>query len=310
MKIWTTKDIPSQARIRAVITGATGGIGYETALGLASAGAEVLVSGRNPDKGQVAIEQLRRAVPGANVHFESLDLASLDSIRNFAGRLDAENKPLNLLINNAGVMAPPKRRLTADGFEIQFGTNHLGHFALTGLLLPLLRKAPAPRVVTVSSLAHRGGKIDFDNLQAERRYDPFTAYSQSKLANLLFTFELQRRSDAHGWGLTAIAAHPGIARTDLIANGPGAGGMIGILSKLFGGFVTHAAADGALPTLFAATSAEAKPMGYYGPTRLREMRGPVGPAAVAPQAQDEIVARRLWEESESLTEVRFPVENS
>jgi NAD(P)-dependent dehydrogenase (short-subunit alcohol dehydrogenase family) len=202
-------------------------------------------------------------------------------------------------------MAYKERRLTEDGFEAQFGTNHLGHFALTGLLLPLLRKEPGVRVVNVSSLAHRGGKIDFDNLQAERKYTPWQAYQQSKLANLLFTLELQKRSDAEGWGLMVNAAHPGYARTDLIPNGPGSGGWQGVLGRMMGGFFSHSAFDGALPTLFAATSPEAKALGYYGPDGFYELKGLVAPAFVAARAKDEVVARRLWEVSERLTGVAW-----
>jgi NAD(P)-dependent dehydrogenase (short-subunit alcohol dehydrogenase family) len=212
---------------------------------------------------------------------------------------------LDLLINNAGVMDLPTRRLTEDGFEMQFGTNHLGHFALTALLLPLLRRGQSPRVVNVSSLAHRGGEINFDNLQAEREYRSWPAYEQSKLANLLFTLELQRRSDAYGWGLMSNAAHPGFARTDLIPNGPGTGGVKGIAMKLLGVFMSHSAAAGALPTLFAATAPEAMPGGYYGPNGWSEFKGAVSPAKVYPQAKNEVVARKLWEVSEQLTGVKW-----
>ena len=308
MKIWTVADIPSQRGKLAVVTGATGGLGYETALALASAGAEVLVTGRNAEKGRVAMERIKRAVPSAKVRFEMLDLASLASVRAFAARMIARGQPLDLLINNAGVMDLPARRLTEDGFEMQFGTNHLSHFALTGLLLPLLGRAEAPRVVNVSSLAHRGGKIDFDNLQAERKYKSWPAYQQSKLANLLFTFELQRRSDAYGWGVMSNAAHPGYARTDLIPNGPGTGGVKGVLAKIFGSFMSHSAADGALPTLFAATSPAAAPEGYYGPNGFYELKGPVAPARVFPQAKDGGVARKLWAVSEQFTGMTWPAE--
>ena len=307
MNDWSLAHIPSQRGKLAVITGATGGLGYETALALAGAGAEVLVTGRNTEKGRVAIERIRRAVSSAKVRFEMLDLASLHSVRAFAAKMVANGQPLDLLINNAGVMDLPGRRLTEDGFEMQFGTNHLSHFALTGLLLPVLRSAEAPRVVNVSSLAHRGGKIDFDNLQAERKYRSWPAYQQSKLANLLFTFELQRRSDSNGWGLMSNAAHPGYARTDLIPNGPGTGDLKGAGAKLVGSFMSHSAAAGALPTLFAATSSAAMPMGYYGPNGFYELKGPVAPAKVLPQAKDETVARKLWEVSERLTGVRWPV---
>jgi NAD(P)-dependent dehydrogenase (short-subunit alcohol dehydrogenase family) len=288
MNQWSVADIPSQHGKLAVITGATGGLGYETALALAGAGAEVRVTGRNAEKGRVAIERIKRAVPSANVRFEMLDLASLNSVRAFAAKMVANDQPLDLLINNAGVMDLPGRRLTEDGFEMQLGTNHLSHFALTGLLLPVLLRAEA-RVVNISSLAHRGGKIDFDNLQAERKYRSWPAYQQSKLANLLFTFELQRRSDSGGWGLMSNAAHPGYAR------------------RLVGSFMSHSAAAGALPTLFAATSPTATPMGYYGPNGFYELKGAVAPAKVLPQAKDETVARKLWEVSERLTGVKWPV---
>lgn len=300
-------DSPSQHRKLAVVTGATGGLGYETALALAVMGAEVLVTGRNPEKGRLAIQRIQRAVPSARVSFEVLDLASLASIRAFATQMEAKGQPVDLLINNAGVMDLPTRRLTEDGFEMQFGTNHLSHFALTGLLLPLLRKAETPRVVNVSSLAHRAGKIEFDNLQAERKYRSWPAYQQSKLANLLFTFELQRRSDAGEWGLMSNGAHPGYARTDLIPNGPGRGGVKGVLVGLLGSFMSHSAAAGALPTLFAATSPEATPAGYYGPNGFYELKGPVAPAKVMPQAKEEAVARKLWEVSEQLTGVGYDV---
>ena len=309
MNPWSIADIPPQNGKLAVVTGATGGLGYETALALARAGAEVLVTGRNAEKGRAAIEGIKRAVPSAKVDFAVLDLASLASIRGFAASMLSSGRPLDLLINNAGVMDLPTRRLTEDGFELQFGTNHLSHFALTALLLPLLRKAHAPRVVNVSSLAHRGGKIDFNNLQAERKYNSWAAYQQSKLANLLFTFELQRRSDAHGWGLMSNAAHPGYARTELIPNGPGTGGLKGIGMKVLGSFLSHSAAAGALPTLFAATSPLAAPNGYYGPNGFYELKGTLAPAKVFPQAKDEAVARKLWEVSEQLTGVEWPAED-
>jgi NAD(P)-dependent dehydrogenase (short-subunit alcohol dehydrogenase family) len=309
MNPWSVADIPPQSGKLAIVTGATGGLGYETALALARAGAEVLVTGRNAEKGRAAIEGIKRAVPSAKVRFAMLDLASLASIRTSAASMLANGRPLDLLINNAGVMDLPTRRLTEDGFELQFGTNHLSHFALTALLLPLLRKAQAPRVVNVSSLAHRSGKIDFSNLQAERKYSSWAAYQQSKLANLLFTFELQRRSDAYGWGLISNAAHPGYARTELIPNGPGTGGLKGVGMKVLGSFMGQSAAAGALPTLFAATSPEAAPNGYYGPNGFYELKGPVAPAKVFPQAKDEAVARKLWEVSEQLTGVKWPAKD-
>jgi NAD(P)-dependent dehydrogenase (short-subunit alcohol dehydrogenase family) len=307
MEKWTVNDVPPQTGKLAIVTGATGGLGFETAVGLANAGAEVVLAGRNREKGRMAVERIIRSLPAAKVRFELLDLASLASVGAFAEEMVAKGRPLDLLINNAGVMDLPTKRLTSDGFEMQFGTNHLSHFALTGLLLPLLRSAQSARVVNVSSLAHRGGKIDFDNLNAERSYKPWPAYQQSKLANLLFTFELQRLSDAYGWGLMSNAAHPGYARTDLIENGPGTKGLRGILAKVLQP-LSHSAADGALPTLFGATSSEAEPTGYYGPNGFYELKGPVAPAYVAPQAKDETVAQKLWEVSEKLTRVGWPIE--
>jgi NAD(P)-dependent dehydrogenase (short-subunit alcohol dehydrogenase family) len=219
MASWTTKNIPPQNGRCAVVTGA-GGLGFEDALALARAGAEVIIASRDPGKGAEAVAQIRQAVPAANVRFERLDLASLASVADFATRVRAQRTSLDLLINNAGVMTPPMRQATADGFELQLGTNYLGHFALTAHLLPLLRKGQDARVVTLSSVAARGGKIDFDNLNAERGYQPMPVYGQSKLACLMFALELQRRSDAAGWGVTSIAAHPGIARTELLFNAP------------------------------------------------------------------------------------------
>jgi NAD(P)-dependent dehydrogenase (short-subunit alcohol dehydrogenase family) len=303
--MWTLADIPSQAGRRAVITG-TGGLGYETALALAAAGASVILAGRNETKGRGSVVRILNRHPQAAIVFERLDLADLASIADFAGRMDAVGQPIDLLINNAGVMAPPKRETTKDGFELQFGTNHLGHFALTGRLLPLLRAGRAPRVTTVSSGAHHTGQIDFDDLQRARRYSPWLAYSQSKLANLLFAFELQRRSDAAGWGLMSDAAHPGYARTELIANGPGLNSLSSrIGSLLIAPWASQSPADGALPQLFAATSPDAKPAGYYGPSRLFELVGPPEPARISRAAQDPAVAQRLWEVSEGLTHVRF-----
>src|SRR5258707_8963060 len=265
-------EIPSQLGRSAVVTGATGGLGYETALALAKAGAEVPLPGRHDRKGQSAIEKISREVPDAKVKYESLDLASLASVADFAQRMHSR-KALDLLINNAGVMALPRRQTTADGFEMQFGTNYLGHYALTAQLLPLLRRAQQPRVVSRSSIAHRTGFIQFSDLQGERFYSPWKAYNQSKLAMLMFALELQRRSDAAGWNLISNAAHPGWARTDLFTNGPGAG-LLAFASQLAAPLFSQSAESGALPTLFAATSPQAKGGGYYGPNGLNELKGP------------------------------------
>lgn len=303
-KPWSRNDIPSQKGKLAVITGSTGGIGYETARALAASGAEVILAARNADKGKETIRKISQESPNAKVRFEPIDLASLDSVRKFARRLIAEKRPLDLLINNAAVMNPPARLETADGFELQFGTNYLGHFALTGLLLPLLRQAGTPRVVTLSSVAARSGEIDFDDLQAERGYKPMRAYSQTKLACLMFSLELQRRSDASGWGIESMAAHPGISRTDLIHNGVGARSAAG-LARTFLPFLFQPAWQGALPTLFAATSPEAKPGAYYGPDRMGEIRGYPAVAKAPPQSLDTRAATKLWAESERLTGSSF-----
>ncbi len=304
MVAWTVNNIPNQQGRSAVVTG-TGGLGFEDALALARAGAEVIIAGRNPVKGAEAVNKVRAAVPKANVCFEMLDLANLASIKAFGARMQTQRQSLDLLINNAAVMAPPNRKVTSDGFELQFGTNYLGHFALTAYLLPFLRKGRNPRVVNVSSIAARDGAIHFDDLQSERSYQPMQAYGQSKLANLLFSFELQRRSDAAGWGLLSIAAHPGISRTDLIPNGAGSNSVSGLLRRFLGPIAFQLAAQGALPTLFAATDPDAKGGKYYGPHRLSETRGFPTTAKIPPQAEDASVATRLWTISEGLTGVSF-----
>jgi NAD(P)-dependent dehydrogenase (short-subunit alcohol dehydrogenase family) len=302
---WTTADIPPMDGKTAVITGATGGLGYETALALAGAGAEVVLTGRNDAKGRDALQKIRSQFPNAGIAYETLDLASLASVADFARRFAATHRSLDLLINNAGVMALPQRQMTEDGFEMQFGTNYLGHYALTAHLLPWLRRGNQPRVVSLSSLVHRWGAIDFDDLQGSRSYGPNKAYGQSKLAMLMFALELQRRSDASGWGLMSNAAHPGYARTELIANGPGASGFLWQLNKLLRPYVSQSAAEGALPTLFAATSPEAKPAGYYGPDWFYELKGPPVPAKIMPQAKDAAAAALLWDVSAALTGVSF-----
>jgi len=298
MSKWISAEIPSQAGRIAVVTG-TGGLGLETALVLARAGAETVIAGRDTAKGAAAVERVRAAHPAARMQFEELDLASLKSVRDFARRLADRTDRLDLLVNNAGVMVPPVRKETADGFELQFGTNHLGHFALTGRLLPLLRNGSASRVVSLSSVAARSGRINFDDLNATKAYKPMPAYSQSKLACLMFALEFQHRSSGNGWGVTSIAAHPGVARTDLLHNAPGRWSAMGVARSLLW-FLFQPAAQGALPTLFAATSPDAQPGGYYGPDALSETRGYPAPAKVPPQALDEGVARRLWEQSDAM----------
>lgn len=303
MANWTAADIPSQRGRTAVVTG-TGGLGFEDALALARAGATVILAGRSRQKGLAAVQRIRQEVAGTDVRFEEVDLASLASVEAFGARLRHSRDSLDLLINNAGVMTPPTRQTTSDGFELQLGTNHLGHFALTAHLLPLLRSGSKPRLVTVSSIAARNGAIRFDDLQSERGYDAMAAYSQSKLACLMFALELQRRADAGGWGVQSIAAHPGISRTDLLPNGAGAWSAAG-MARRFLWFLFQPVAQGALPTLFAATSPGARGGSYYGPDRLGETRGHPTVARIPHQALDRDDAARLWSESERLTGVSF-----
>lgn len=303
-KNWTSADIPSQKGRSVVVTG-TGGIGYETALELTKAGAEVIMAGRNKDKGEESIRKIKEMVPSGNIRFEKLDLAELASIKAFGKKMRSERKSLDILINNAAVMTPPKRLITKDKFELQMGTNYLSHFALTAELLPLLKNGKDPRVITLSSIANRSGKINFNDLQAEQNYVPMDVYAQSKLACLMFAFELQRRSDAAGWGIRSMSVHPGISRTELIPNGSGKNSAAGIVRRLFGPIFFQPAAHGAWPSLYAATAKEAKGGAYYGPSKLNEMRGYPTLSKVPVQANDTLVASRLWEVSEKFTNVKF-----
>jgi NAD(P)-dependent dehydrogenase (short-subunit alcohol dehydrogenase family) len=305
---WTTSDMPSQSGRLAVVTGATGGLGYATALALAAAGAEVVLAGRNDSKGARALARLRAAHPGATARFERLDLASLDSVAAFAQTMLAAGRGIDLLVNNAGVMAPPERQLTVDGFELQLATNYLGHFALTARLLPLLRRVPGARVINVSSLAASLDAIDFTDLQSQRSYVPFQVYGMTKLALVMFALELQRRSEAAGWGIDGMAAHPGYARTDIIGNGPASRGIRGALWRIAKPVLlpfSPAAGLAALPILLAATSPDARGGGFYGPTGWHEFKGPPGTAKMPARALDGSVAASLWETSERLAGVRF-----
>ena len=300
---WTTGQIPPQTGKTVLITGANSGIGYQAALELARHGAHVLMGVRSRQKGEAALARLLREALGASAEVVELDMASLSSIRRFN---ESYAGPLDVLVNNAGVMALPTRELTEDGFERQFGTNHLGHFALTGLLMPKLLAASAPRVVTVSSLAHRNGKMDFDNLQSEKRYVPWDAYNQSKLANLLFARELDRRARAAGLGLRSIPVHPGISRTSIVDNGPGGGSLKMVMLKVLSPLITQDDAAGALPTLYGATAPEAKGGEYIGPDGFQAFRGSPTVEQPRPQALDEAAGKRLWTVSEQLTGVVYP----
>lgn len=304
-KFWTVGDMPSQKGRTIVITG-TGGLGFEDALALARAGGDVIIAGRNPAKGAEAIKRIKEQVPDASVNFEAIDLGNLASISAFSQRLNNGRDHIDVLINNAGVMTPPARQTTIDGFELQFGTNYLGHFALTAKLLPMLMRGKAPRVVTLSSVAARGANasINFNDLQAEHNYRPMPVYSQSKLACLMFAFELQRRSEEAGWGIASMAAHPGISRTDLLHNAPGRRSVQGLL-RSYMWFLFQPAAQGALPTLFAATAADARGGAYYGPHRFGETRGYPALSHPPRQALETHVAHRLWQTSEQLTGIAF-----
>lgn len=302
---WSTRDMPSQAGRIVLITGGTSGMGYEDALAMSRAGAEVIIAARNAERGAEAIGRIRESVPDAKVQFEAVDLANLASVRQLADRLNQRLPRLDVLINNAAIMAPPERGTSADGYELQLATNYLGHFALTGLLVPLLRESEDARVVSLSSIAAARGAMNFDDLQAEQAYNPYTAYAQSKLAILHWAFALQRRSEAAGWGIRSIAAHPGVAVTELIARGPG-------LDSQFGQQWAqdrdeyHSAAQGAVPTLYAATAPEAVGGAYYGPTGEEEKRGPLGFASTPQAATVQADAERLWALSERLTGVTYP----
>ncbi len=306
---WSLNNAPRLDEVTAIVTGSTGGLGYETAFGLAQKGATVVLAGRNPAKGAQAVERVTRAVPGARVRFEPLDLASLASVAQFAEAVaKARGGVIDILVNNAGVMGLPKRQLTRDGFEQQIGVNYLGHFALTALLKDALCSASGGgRVVNVASLAHRRGVLALDDLQSAKSYDPMRTYRQSKLAMLAFAIELQRRAERNQWPLRSYAAHPGWARTEIIGNGPGSGAP-GLKERLLAGafdMMAQSARDGALPMLYAAMAPEAVPGAYYGPTNLGETRGPPGPARVFPQAMDTAASARLWALSEQLTGTAF-----
>ena len=296
---WTSEDVPGQQGRLAVVTGANTGLGFETARVLAARGASVVLAVRDTEKGKAAAARIAGTTPGANVMVQPLDLASLESIRAAAGALRARHPAIDLLVNNAGVMFPPKQA-TRDGFELQFGTNHLGHFALTGLLLEQMLPVPGSRVVTVSSLAHRvRARINFDDLQGERSYSRVAAYGQSKLANLMFAYELARRLSGAG-ATIAVAAHPGLAATELSRYTPA---IVAFSYAL----VSQHAAMGALPVLRAATDPGVAGGQYYGPRGFFGARGYPTLAHSSRRSRDTAVQRRLWAVSEELTGVTFPV---
>lgn len=307
MPRWTTADMPDQTGKIAVVTGANSGLGYESAQALIRRGAHVVIACRNQTKAAEAAAQLEACAPETSLDSIPLDLSSLASVRDFVDTFSANYDRLDILLNNAGVMAPPRGE-TADGFELQFGTNHLGHFALTGLLMPTLSATPGSRVVTVSSMAHLNGRIDFDDLQHERAYSRYEAYSQSKLANVLFGRELQRRLAAAGAGTISVIAHPGLSSTNLqqaTAEASGSrfeGGLYHFLLNLVG----QSAAMGSLPQLYAATMPGVRGGEFYGPHGFY-IRG--YPTAIKGSAasNDPAAAERLWRVSEALTGVAYPL---
>lgn len=313
MQHWSENDIPDLSGTRALVTGAASGIGYEAARALAQKGAHVILVDRNAEGGRAARERIRGLSPNASVEFRVLDLGHLQSVRDFAGALAAEGTPLDLLINNAGIQPISERRTSADGFELSFAIGHLGHFVLTAGLFPLLSRATAPRVVTVSSMVHGKGALDWDDLQLERGYAAQRAYNRTKLANLLFAREFQRRLGAAQSKVRSIAVHPGVAQTAIGANrrqlgkfGPGDYLVSTILSFVMP-WLGQPAQAGALPTLYAATAPDAQAGGFYGPGGFGEMKGPPAPATVKPAAQNPADAERLWTLTEELTGTRFAV---
>jgi NAD(P)-dependent dehydrogenase (short-subunit alcohol dehydrogenase family) len=299
---WSADQIPDQRGRTAIVTGANSGLGLATARELARAGAQVVLACRNPDKGCSAGEEILAAVPDASIEVGVLDLGRLESVRTFAEWFRAERGRLDLLINNAGLMAPP-RGVTADGFELQFGTNHLGHFALTGLLIGAMEGREDARVITLSSGAHRMGRITFDDLQSERRYRRWSAYGQSKLANLMFALELDRRLRAADAPVKSIAAHPGYAATNLQSSAPPL--LDRLVMAVSNRLLAQSADMGALPSLYAATYPGLEGGSYIGPDGIAEQRG--HPKLVAPSkaARNVPAARRLWAISEELTGVHY-----
>ena len=304
MDRWTAAQIKDQSGWGFVVTGANSGLGFETARQLAAHRAHVVLAGRSEEKGLAAVERIRTGNPGALVEFRLLDLADLDSVRDFAGTLQCDAVALDVLVNNAGVMFPP-RLLTRQGFESQFATNHLGHFALTGLLFDTIRRGKDARVVTVSSLEHKGGSIHFDDLAGDRSYSPRAFYRQSKFANVLFALELDRRVRAAGIPVRSVLAHPGWSATNLQTSAPT--GVMKQLMRIGNRVLAQSAEMGALCQLYAAVDPGAEGGSFYGPDGLGELRGHPTRVRPAPSATDTETARRLWDLSEELTGVSFGI---
>ena len=305
--------VPDLSGRLAVVTGSNSGLGFGLARRLSAAGADVVMAIRNRAKGEAAIDEIRATVPNAKLTIKPLDLSSLAGVAALGEELNADGRPIDILVNNAGVMTPPQRDTTTDGFELQFGSNHLGHFALTAHLLPLLRAADQARVVSLSSLAARRGRIHFDDPQFEKSYTPMQAYGQSKLAVLMFARELDRRSKEAGWGIVSNAAHPGLTKTNLQITGPSRGRAkpstmerLYTLSWRLTPFLWQEIDEGILPALYAATSPQAEGGAFYGPHGIYEAAGGGVTAAKVPaRARDDADCRQLWEISERLTGVNY-----
>lgn len=304
MPRWKSSDIPDQSGRTAIVTGGNSGLGYYTCLELARHGARVVLASRSDVRGKEAVARIIAEVPNADVELRSLDLADLSNIRSFADGIQSSYPSIDLLVNNAGVMAVDKAK-TADGFEMQMGTNHLGHFALTGLLLPLMVNVPGARVVTVSSNAHKPAKLDLDDLQHEKRYRKWIVYGQTKLANLLFTYELQRRLTAADAPLISVAAHPGTAATNLVRVSAGNNPVKAFVMATGARFISQSGERGTLPQLYAATAPDVEGGEYFGPNGLAEQFGYPKRVDSTPASKDVATAQQLWRMSEELTGVTY-----
>lgn len=302
MSLWPGAQVPDLSGQTIIVTGANSGIGYYAAMEFAKAGADIVLACRSAERGGKALAGINAAAPG-RARLELLDLADLTSIQAFATKLKAGGGKIDILLNNAGVMAPPTRQTTAQGFELQLGVNFLGHFLLTALLLEQMVNAPAPRIIQVSSIAHRQGRMAWEDLQSQHHYKAWNAYRQSKLAMLIFAQELARRSIQGGWGVVSLAAHPGIAATELVANGPGRNSLIAQLQKLGAPFIQQPGDAGAWPLILAGIDPGPTQGMYYGPQGFKECRGRPGPGKIEPKAMDADAGQRLWNIAEQLTGV-------
>ena len=304
---WNPACLPLQKGKNIIITGGTSGIGYESALALSGCGANITIAARNSEKGNIVIEKIRTQYPDSTVRFLELDTSSLDSVRHFAKAWIADGKKLDTLILNAGISNVPDREVTVDGYERQFATNYLGHFALAALLFPATKDATDARIIATSSLAHKRTSLDLDNLQLTERYSPMKGYAQSKLAVITFMLELARRLKDSGSKIKAIPVHPGVASTDITRGGDKASPLLHYFAKFMFGVMGQSAGHGAWPILYAATCGHAKSGIFYGPSGPGERKGLPGEAAIAPQAMAQENALKLWAESERLTGISFPV---